>query len=342
MPEAVRSMRKTLSERLSALGPLLLLVLVFVVLGALVPDFLGLRNMRGLLLSVTLVGTIATTMMLVLALREVDLSVGSLTALSGVLTAVVIGRTGSVAVGVLAGLLAGAAVGFANGWVVARLKVNSLIVTLATMEIVRGLAFLVSGGQAVSIPAERFYVLGSGTLLGINYPIWIMIAAFVVFGVLLNRTVFGRNVLAIGGNPEAARLAGVPVDRVRIAVFVLQGLVAGLAGIVLAARVTSGQPNTSQGLELAVISACVLGGVSLSGGVATITGVVIGVFIMGAAQNALNLLDVPTFYQYVVRGGILLAAVIVDRMRQSGRMKLPRRLSFNKAVPVAQQDILSS
>jgi L-arabinose transport system permease protein len=210
------------------------------------------------------------------------------------------------------------------------------------MEIVRGLAFLVSGGQAVSIPAERFYVLGSGTFLGINYPIWIMIAAFAVFGVVLNRSVFGRNVLAIGGNPEAARLAGVPVDRVRIAVFVLQGLVAGLAGIVLAARVTSGQPNTSQGLELAVISACVLGGVSLSGGIATIAGVIIGVFIMGAAQNALNLLDVPTFYQYVVRGGILLVAVIVDQMRQSGRMRLPTRLPFNKAVPAVQQDVFSS
>jgi L-arabinose transport system permease protein len=342
MPKAVPSLRTPLAQRLSALGPPLLLVLVFVLLGALVPDFLGLRNMRGLLLSVTLVGTIATTMMLVLALREVDLSVGSLAALSGVLTAVVIARTGSVALGVLAGLLASAVVGFANGWVVARLKVNSLIVTLATMEIVRGLAFLVSGGQAVSIPAERFYVLGSGTFLGVNYPIWIMIAAFVVFGILLNRSVFGRNVLAIGGNPEAARLAGVPVDRVRIAVFVLQGLVAGLAGIVLAARVTSGQPNTSQGLELAVISACVLGGVSLSGGIATIVGVIIGVFIMGAAQNALNLLDVPTFYQYVVRGGILLVAVIVDQMRQSGRMRLPTRLPFNKAVPAVQQDVFSS
>lgn len=342
MPKAAPSTRKPLAQTLSALGPLLLLVLVFVLLGACVPDFLGVRNMRGLLLSVTLVGTIATTMMLVLALREVDLSVGSLAALSGVLTAVVIARTGSVALGVLAGLLAGALVGFANGWVVARLKVNSLIVTLATMEIVRGLAFLVSGGQAVSIPAERFYVLGSGTFLGINYPIWIMIAAFAVFGVLLNRSVFGRNVLAIGGNPEAARLAGVPVDRVRIAVFVLQGLVAGLAGIVLAARVTSGQPNTSQGLELAVISACVLGGVSLSGGIATIAGVIIGVFIMGAAQNALNLLDVPTFYQYVVRGGILLVAVIVDQMRQSGRMRLPARLPFNKAAPAVQQDVFSS
>jgi L-arabinose transport system permease protein len=185
------------------------------------------------------------------------------------------------------------------------------------MEIVRGLAFLASGGEAVSIPVERFYALGSGSFLGVNYPIWVAIIGFAVFAVVLNRTVFGRNVLAIGGNAEAARLAGVPVNRVRIAVFVLQGLAAGLAGIVLTARITSGQPNTSQGLELAVISACVLGGVSLSGGVATVTGVVVGVLIMGAAQNALNLLDVPTFYQFVVRGGILLAAVLFDRLRQS-------------------------
>jgi L-arabinose transport system permease protein len=306
---------------LRSIGPLVLLLVVFAALGLLVPDFLGLRNMRGLVLSITLVGTIATTMMMVLTLREVDLSVGSVTALAGVLTAVVIGHTGSVTLGILAGLLAGALVGLLNGWVVAVLKVNSLIVTLATMEIVRGLAFLVSGGQAVSIPAERFYVLGSGTVLGINNPIWIMLAAFIAFGILLNRTVFGRNVLAIGGNPEAARLAGVPVRNVRISVFVWQGVIAALAGIVLAARITSGQPNTGQGLELAVISACVLGGVSLSGGVATIAGVVIGVFIMGAAQNALNLLDVPTFYQYVVRGGILLAAVIFDRLRQSGGLR---------------------
>jgi L-arabinose transport system permease protein len=322
-------------HRLGAVAPLLMLLIVFALLGALVPDFLGIRNMRGLMLSVTLVGTIATTMMMVLALREVDLSVGSITALSGVLTAVVIGATGSVAAGIMAGLAAGALVGFANGWIVAQLKVNSLIVTLAMMEIVRGLAFLVSGGQAVSIPAERFYVLGAGTFLGINYPIWIMVVAFGTFGFLLNRTVFGRNVLAIGGNPEAARLAGVPVTRTRISVFVLQGLIAGLAGIVLAARITSGQPNTSQGLELAVISACVLGGVSLSGGVATIAGVVIGVLIMGAAQNALNLLDVPTFYQYVVRGGILLAAVIFDRLRQTGGLAFGMRFL---APSSAQQD----
>jgi L-arabinose transport system permease protein len=317
----IRLPQLRLQLRSSTAGPALVFVVLFALLSVFVRDFLSVRNMQGLILSVTLVGTVATTMMLVLALREVDLSVGSVTALSGVLTAVVIGGTGSVLAGVAAGLGGGLVVGVTNGAVIAWFKVNSLIVTLATMEIVRGLAFLVSGGKAVPIPAEQFYTLGSGTLFGIGYPIWIAILGFAVFGVILNRTVFGRNVLAIGGNPEAARLAGVPVDRIRIAVFALQGLVAGLAGIVLAARITSGQPNTSRGLELAVISACVLGGVSLAGGVASVVGVIGGVLILGAAQNALNLLDVPTFYQFVVRGGILLAALIFDRLRQSGSVK---------------------
>jgi L-arabinose transport system permease protein len=306
-------------RRLSGAGPIILLALLFAALAVLVPDFMGLRNLKGLILSVSLVGMIAATMMFVLALREVDLSVGSIVALAGVLCAEVITSTGSVWLGVGAGLAAGALVGLFNGVVVARFKVNSLIATLATMEIVRGLAFLASGGEAVSISKEQFYVLGSGTFLGVGFPVWITILCFALLGVVLNATVFGKNVLAIGGNPEAAHLAGVPVDRVRIVVFALQGLVAGLAGIVLAARITSGQPNTSQGLELAVISACVLGGVSLSGGVASIFGVIVGVLIMGAAQNALNLLDVPTFYQYVVRGGILLLAVIVDQLRQRAR-----------------------
>ena len=308
-----------LLRRLSGAGPIILLALLFAALAVLVPDFMGLRNLKGLILSVSLVGMIAATMMFVLALREVDLSVGSIVALAGVLCAEVITSSGSVWLGVLAGLAAGALVGLFNGVVVARFKVNSLIATLATMEIVRGLAFLASGGEAVSISKESFYILGSGTFLGVGFPVWITILCFAGLGLVLNATVFGKNVLAIGGNPEAARLAGVPVDRVRIVVFALQGLVAGLAGIVLAARITSGQPNTSQGLELAVISACVLGGVSLSGGVASIFGVIVGVLIMGAAQNALNLLDVPTFYQYVVRGGILLLAVIVDQLRQRAR-----------------------
>lgn len=303
---------------LSRIGLVLVLAAVVILLGLFIPDFLSVRNAQGLLLSVTLVGTIAATMMLVLAMREVDLSVGSIVALAGVLAAVTMTATDSVVLGVIAGLLGGTAVGLANGVLVAGFKVNSLIVTLAMMEIVRGLAFLVSGGESVAISLQRFYELGSGGMLGIGWPIWVMLASFAAFGTLLNRTVFGRNVLAIGGNAEAARLSGVPITRVRITVFALQGLMAGAAGIILAARITSGQPNTSIGLELAVISACVLGGVSLSGGIATITGVIVGVLIMGAAQNALNLLNVPTFYQYVVRGGILLIAVVADRLRQGG------------------------
>lgn len=304
---------------MSTLGPLAVLIVLMAALSIFVPDFLSFRNMQGLVLAVSLVGAVATTMMLVLAMREVDLSVGSLVALSGVLTAEVITNTGSVALGIGAGLAAGVVVGLINGFVIARLKINSLIATLAMMEIVRGVAFLVSGGEAVAIPEEDFYVLGTGEFIGVDYPIWITLICFVLFGVVLNATVFGRNVLAIGGNAEAARLAGVPVDRVKIIVFTVHGLVTALAGIVLAARITSGQPNTSLGLELQVISACVLGGVSLSGGVASIGGVIVGVLIMGAAQNALNLLDVPTFYQYVVRGGILLIAVILDQMRQRMR-----------------------
>jgi L-arabinose transport system permease protein len=319
-------------------GPLVALAILLALLSLLVPDFLGLRNLQGLLLSVTLVGTIAATMMLVLAMREVDLSVGSIVALAGVLAAVTMNATGSVMLGVAAGLAGGMAVGLVNGALVAGFKVNSLIVTLATMEMVRGLAFLASGGESVSIPIASFYALGSGTLLGIGWPVWSMIASLAVMGVLLNRTVFGRNILAIGGNPEAARLAGVPILRVRIAVFALQGLVAGLAGIILAARITSGQPNTSVGLELAVISACVLGGVSLSGGVATVAGVVVGVFIMGAAQNALNLLNVPTFYQYVVRGGILLLAVVADRLRQTGRLQRLRLPGASRPATAATAD----
>lgn len=310
---------------MNTLAPLIALVTLVVILSISVPDFMSGRNLRGLVLSVSLVGAIATTMMLVLAMREVDLSVGSLVALSGVLTAEVISNTGSIALGVGAGLASGVIVGLINGLVVAKLRVNSLIATLAMMEILRGVAFLASGGEAVSISEEGFYLLGSGQFLGIGYPVWIMFACFAIFGVVLNATVFGRNVLAIGGNAESARLAGVRIDRVKIMVFAIHGLVTALAGVVLAARITSGQPNTSLGLELQVISACVLGGVSLSGGVATIGGVIVGVLIMGAAQNALNLLDVPTFYQYVVRGGILLLAVILDqvrqRMRANARMK---------------------
>jgi len=317
--EKRRGLPKPLRALLDTSGMIAVFILLFIGLSVLVPDFLTERNIIGLLLSVTLIGTIATTMMMVLALGEVDLSVASIVAFSGVVAAMVTTTSGSVTIGVLVGIAAGAAVGAFNGFVVARFGINSLIATLAAMEFVRGLAYITSGGDAVMISVAGFFDLGSASFLGLTLPVWTMIVCFLIFGVVLNMTAFGRNTLATGGNSEAASLAGVNVRRLKIMVFALQGLVAGVAGVLLTSRMGLGDPNTSQGLELAVISACVLGGVSLSGGVASITGVLVGVLVMGCVQNAMGLLNVPTFYQYLVRGGILLLAVLFDRWKQTRR-----------------------
>lgn len=293
----------------------MIFILLFVVLSLFVPFFFTWVNMVGLALSVATVGMIACTMLFCLASGDFDLSVESIVAFTGVLVAVVINLTGSVMIGILAGLLAAGSAGLINGFIIAKLKINALITTLATMQIMRGLGFIVSGGTAVGIKAPGFFLLGSGNVLGIPIPVWITIMCFIIFGFLLNRTTYGRNTLAIGGNREAALLAGIPVDRIKIIIFTTQGLMAGLAGIVLASRMTSGQPNSSVGLSLDVISACVLGGVSLSGGVGTVLGTIVGVLIMGTVQNAMNLLNIPTFYQYVARGGILLLAVLFDQLK---------------------------
>ncbi len=298
-------------------GMLLVFAVLFAVLSLTVPYFFSWQNMIGLALSVSTVGIIACTMLFCLASGDFDISVEAIVAFAGVLAAVVINATGSVATGIAAALLAAGLAGAFNGVVIAKLGINALITTLATLQIVRGLGFIVSNGSAVGIMEPSFFVFGNGNLLGIPTPIWITALSFTVFGFLLNRTTFGRNTLAIGGNREAARLAGIRVDRIKILIFTLQGFMAGLAGIVLASRMTSGQPNTSAGLSLDVIAACVLGGVSLTGGVGTMIGTIVGVLIMGTVQNAMNLLNIPTFYQYVARGVILLLAVLFDRFRQS-------------------------
>jgi L-arabinose transport system permease protein len=296
----------------------MLLVLAILFLGCSlgVDNFLTVTNLRGLALAVSTTGMVACTMMFCLAAGDFDLSVGSVVAFAGVLGATVMNSTGSVASGVAAALASGAFIGFVNGVFVARLGINALITTLASMQIVRGLGFIASDGRAVGIRTDSFFALGNTAWLGVPAPVWLTVTCFVFFGVLLNLTIFGRNALAIGGNREAAHLAGVPVTRIKIVIFTLQGMVAAFAGLVLSARMTSGQPNTSQGLELEVISACVLGGVSLSGGVARLGSVVAGVLIMGVVQNAMNLLNIPPFYQYVARGCILLAAVMLDRFKQ--------------------------
>lgn len=314
--DTTRASRSPMSTLWQRAGMLVVLAILFAGCAVFVPNFLSWVNMQGLLLSVSTVGLVACTMLFCLASGNFDLSVGSVVAASGVIAAEVMSSTSSVTLGVLAGLASGAFVGFANGAVVAKAGINPLITTLASMQIVRGAAYIASDGKAVGIAHESFFALGSSQFVGLPVPVWICLASFIVFGLLLERTTFGCNTLAIGGNEEAARLSGIAVDRVKIAIFTLQGLMAAFAGIVLASRMTSGQPTASQGFELEVISACVLGGVSLTGGIGSMSSVIAGVMIMGIVQNAMNLMNVPPFYQYVARGLILLGAVLFDRFKQ--------------------------
>ncbi|NWA71068.1 L-arabinose ABC transporter permease AraH [Serratia proteamaculans] len=303
-------------------GMLVVFAVLFIACVLFVPNFGSFINMKGLGLAISMSGMVACGMLFCLASGDFDLSVASVIACAGVTTAVVINMTESLWIGVAAGLLLGMVSGLINGFVIARLKINALITTLATMQIFRGLAYIISDGKAVGIEDERFFALGYANWLGLPAPIWITVACLILFGFLLNKTTFGRNTLAIGGNEEASRLAGVPVVRTKIVIFMLSGLVSAAAGIILASRMTSGQPMTSIGYELIVISACVLGGVSLKGGIGKISYVIAGILILGTVENAMNLLNISPFSQYVVRGVILLAAVIFDRYKQQAKRRV--------------------
>ncbi len=305
-------------QQITEYSLILIFAVMFVTTSLTVDHFFSIDNMLGLALSVSQIGMVACTMMFCLASRDFDLSVGSIVAFAGVLCAMVLNATNNTFLAIVAAVAAGSVIGWVNGAVIAYLRINALITTLATMEIVRGLGFIVSHGQAVGVSSDTFIALGGLTMLGVSLPIWVTLVCFIAFGVLLNQTVYGRNTLAIGGNPEASRLAGINVERTRVVIFLIQGAVTALAGVILASRITSGQPNAAQGFELNVISACVLGGVSLLGGRATISGVVIGVLIMGTVENVMNLLNIDAFYQYLVRGAILLAAVLLDQLKNRG------------------------
>jgi len=298
------------------LGMLLILAVLFICCAIFVENFFTTQNLKGLLLAVSTVGMVSCTMLFCLASGNFDLSVGTLVPCAGVIAAIVTAKTGSYTLGLSTGLLVGVLVGCFNGFIVAICRINPLITTLATMQMVKTLTFKVSEGKAIGVANPAFFWLGQSSFLGLQTPVWLCFACFLFFGFLLDRTTFGRNTLAIGGNEEAARLAGISVPRTKIIIFAMQGLIAAFAGIVLAGRMASGQPKSSEGFELEVIAACVLGGVSLTGGVGRISFVIAGVLIMGIVQNAMSLLNVESFWQYGVRGAILLAAVLFDRLKQ--------------------------
>lgn len=307
------------AQNLSLLLALLVLVAIF---GSLRPDVFFLpRNLVNIGLAITILGILAVAETVVIVSGGLDVSVGSVVGLATMCAAITMLRTDSAALGIGAALLAGALAGLVNGLIVTFGRVNAVITTLGTMAAFRGLAFLTSGGNSVSIVNERFRVLGNGTLLGLAVPIWVLLAVMAVFMVGLGATVVGRNIYAMGGNPTVARLAGIPIRRYQIGIYVMSGLSAGLAALMLASRTMSGQPASgSQGLELEAITAAILGGCALQGGKGTIVGAMLGVLIIGTLNNGLILTSVPTFYQLLAKGTLLILAVIIQeqQMRRAG------------------------
>lgn len=298
------------THNLSLIFALAVLVAIF---GTIRPDIFFLtRNIENIGQGIAILGILATAQTIVIVSGGLDISVGAVVGLSTVCIALGVEQTGSLVLGILFGIFVAAVAGFVNGVIVTVGRVNAVIATLGTMAAFRGVAFIMSNGQSISIfdPALRF--IGAGKLLGLQVTIEILLLVVAIFFVLMRFTIVGRNIYAIGGNPVVARLAGLNNRAYQIGVYILSGAAAGLAGLLLAARTGSGQPiSGSDGLELQAITAAVLGGCALTGGKGTIVGGLLGVLILGVLNNGMILTSVPTFYQMVARGALLIAAVLV-------------------------------
>ena len=295
------------------------LAILLIIFGVLRSDvFFSSRNILNIGLAITILGVLAMSQTVVIVAGGLDISVGSMVGLTTVSTAMAIQVSDSSSAGIVAGLVIGAIAGMANGLIITYGRVNAVIATLGTMAIFRGIAFILSDGQSISIFNETFRFMGVGTILGLQFPIWVLVASAILFQVFLAKTIVGRNVYALGGNPVVARFSGIKVNRYRIGIYVMSGLFAGVAGILLAARTGSGQPiSGSQGLELEAITAAVLGGCALQGGKGTIAGALLGVAIIGVLNNGMILTSVPTFYQLLAKGSLLILAVIIAEYQQN-------------------------
>jgi ribose transport system permease protein len=276
------------------------------------PNFMVVGNLLNVVLQVSITAILAFGMTYVLLLGEIDLSVGAAVALTGTVAALGLEHGLWLWVVIPLALLAGLALGAINGMLSSLLSIPSFIVTLATMGIFRGLAYIMSAGVPITVENERFVGLGNGSLLSVPAPIWVLLALLVGNQFILSKTVFGRKIYLAGGNREAALYSGVNVRILKIIIFMLSGLMAGISGVLLTARLYSAQPNAGMGYELDAIAAAALGGTSLNGGYGTVTGTLVGALIIGVINNGMNLLSVPYFYQLIVKGLVILAAVGID------------------------------
>ncbi|AQU80474.1 ribose ABC transporter permease [Planococcus faecalis] len=298
-------------------APFIGLILIMVIITILNPDFLSVSNLMNVLRQVSINALIAFGMTFVILTGGIDLSVGSTLALTGAVTAGMMASGIDPIFAMLLGLLLGAVLGAINGIIIAKGKVAPFIATLATMTIYRGLTLVYTDGRPISGLGDSltFQMLGKGYFLGIPIPVVTMIVSFGILYFILKKTTFGRRVYAVGGNEEASILSGINADRIKIYVYSLLGLLAALASLILTSRLNSAQPTAGEMFELDAIAAVVLGGTSLTGGRGWIVGTLIGALIIGVLNNGLNLIGVTSFFQQVVKGAVILLAVLLDRKK---------------------------
>ncbi|WP_126426164.1 ABC transporter permease [Brevibacillus marinus] len=308
----VRNQTLTFKRILSTYGIVIAFFLLCVVLSFTADNFLSSENLINVLRQISINGILAIGMTFVILTAGIDLSVGSVVALSGVVAASFAQGDASIWLAVLMGLLVGLVLGFINGVVVAKWGVASFIVTLAMMTIARGLTFVYSDGKPISGLSQAYLAIGKSDVLGIPIPVWILFITFALSYFVLYHTKFGRYVYAVGGNENAATVSGINVSLIKIMVFSISGLLAGLAGIVLSSRVSAGLPQAGISYELDAIAAVVIGGTSLAGGKGRLWGTLIGVMIIGVVNNGLDLLNVSSYYQQIVKGCIIVGAVLLD------------------------------
>lgn len=299
------------------LGPVLALLVLVVAVSVMNMSFLAPSNLLNLLRQVSINALIAFGMTFVILTGGIDLSVGSILALSGAISAYMIQAGVSPAISIAIGMLTGALFGLINGILVAYGKAAPFIATLATMTIFRGGTYVFTNGNPITgtkiNESFLFQFMGRGYLFGIPFPIIIMLIAFGILYVVLHKTTFGRKTYALGGNEEAAYVAGVNTKKVTMIIYTLSGLMASVAGVILTSRLSSAQPDAGTSYEMDAIAAVVLGGTSLAGGKGRIFGTLIGALIIGTLNNGMNLLGISSFYQQIVKGIVIIVAVLLDR-----------------------------
>ena len=322
----MHNLAKDIWRRSSKFQSLLVLLLMVAAMAALSDRFFTAANGWNIMRQISVNLCLSIGMTMVIVAGGIDLSVGSILALAGAVTAglikhaLPIGWLGvelefTVHGAILAGLLVGLFLGWFNGQMITRVRIPPFVATLGMLSIARGLTMLWTKGFPITGLGRQFAVIGTATALGVPVPVWISASLVIVFVVVSKKMRFGRYIYAVGGNERTAKLSGLNVDRIKVAVYTLAGGLSAIAGLIVTSRLDSAQPNAGTGYELDSIAAVVIGGTSLSGGRGSVLGTVIGCLIIGVLNSSLVLLDVSPFWQQVVKGGVILLAVAIDRLR---------------------------